>query len=295
MTPFRIVVPASSANLGPGFDSLGLALSLYLTVDVSASDAWEIEQHSAYLPEQVDAYDHLIVSAARETAAHWHEQLPPCHLSMQSDIPLARGLGSSASAIVAGIELADRVCCLSLTADEKLQLGASIEGHPDNIAPAVMGGLVISAAADGVAERVLLPVPDVETVLAIPGEALTTEAARDVLPAVYTREQAASASAISNVLVAALAAGDYARAGRMMEQDLFHEPYRQAMLPHYETIRSEAGAHGAYGTVISGAGPAMISFLPEGKGDSLVSRLQDRLPDYQVMRLKPDPNGVLSS
>ncbi|SFE17522.1 homoserine kinase [Lentibacillus persicus] len=291
MTPFEIRVPASSANIGPGFDSMGLALDLYLTVAVYPSDKWQVFQNSPHLPNQTDDEDHYILQMARSVAARWNQELPACRLRIESEIPLARGLGSSASAIVAGIELADQVCVLNLTQEQKLEIGTEIEGHPDNIAPALMGGFIISTVVDGHVDWISLPDPDLEMVLYIPGSDLKTEEARNALPATYTRELAASASAISNVLIASLAAGDYLLAGRMMEHDLFHEPYRASLIPNYESIRDEAKQQGAYGTVISGAGPTMMSFIPKEKGQTIATHFQRFLPDYQVVLLLANHTG----
>ncbi|SFB07040.1 homoserine kinase [Lentibacillus halodurans] len=292
MKPFRIRVPASSANIGPGFDSVGLALNLYLTLDVSLSAEWEVIQHSRHLPVQADDEDHYIFQIARNIALRWNRELPVCRMAVQSEIPLARGFGSSASAIVAGIELANQLCSLSLSREQKLELGSEIEGHPDNIAPAVMGGFVISTANDYSIEWIQLPAPDVEVIVYIPGYDLKTEAARKVLPESYSRELAASASAVSNVLIAALSSGNYELAGKMMERDLFHEPYRAQLIPNYDDIRYESKKYGAYGTVISGAGPTMISFAPKGKGQSIITHFINLLSDYEVTLLQLDHGGA---
>ncbi|MFD1363593.1 homoserine kinase [Lentibacillus salinarum] len=294
MTSFKIRVPASSANIGPGFDSMGMALNLYLTLDVSPADEWTIEQHSPHLPELASVDDHYIVQVARDVATRWGKALPACHITVRSDIPLARGLGSSAAAIVSGIELANQVCGLSLTREQKLELGTAIEGHPDNIAPALMGGFIIAIGTDRTIDWVQLPSPEVDVVVSIPGDALETKTARNVLPGAYPMERAASASAVSNVLVASLASGDYELAGRMMERDLFHEPYRKDLIPHYDDIRTEAKKHGAYGSVISGAGPTMMSLTPKGTGGVVVSHVEALLPDYQVTLLQMDKSGVVT-
>ncbi|ALX49299.1 homoserine kinase [Lentibacillus amyloliquefaciens] len=291
MKSFGIRVPASSANIGPGFDSMGLALNLYLTLKVSPSDKWEITQHSPNLPEQTDYDNHYIIQVARSVAANWNQELPACSITIESEIPLARGLGSSASAIVAGIELADQACNLNLTQEQKLEIGTEIEGHPDNVAPALVGGFIISTVVNDDVDWASLQDPDLEVILYIPGSDLKTEEARSVLPENYTREHAASASAISNVLIASLAAGDYSLAGKMMEQDVFHEPYRASMIPNYHDIRREAKQQGAYGTVISGAGPTMMSFVPKDKGQMIVAHFQEFLPDYQVVLLQADHTG----
>ena len=290
MRPFRISVPASSANIGPGFDSMGLAVNLYLTLEVTESEKWEFTSPS--LSSNDNFQDHFIFQIAAKIAERHQTTLPVCKVIETSEIPLARGLGSSASAILAGIELANQACDLHLSSEDKLQYGTEIEGHPDNIAPALFGGLIISTLTDNEINWLQAPALDVDLVIYIPNTELKTEAARQVLPDSYTRDHAAAASGISNLVVASLLAGDYELAGKMMEKDMFHESYRSALIPNYDQIRKEAKFHGAYGTVISGAGPTMISFAPKGEGQSITEPLQAILPDYHVSVMKIDMQGL---
>jgi len=292
MSMFSITVPASTANLGPGFDSAGLALNLYLTISVEKSEQWEFVHQSVHLPPAPEASEHLIYETAERTANIYNSTLPPCKVIVESDIPLARGLGSSASAIIAGIELANRLCELNLSFDEKLEIATGIEGHPDNVAASLYGGLVItSQLPNGKIEVFQKTEADLDFVVSIPVVELKTEDARKVLPDQFSRNEAAKASAVGNVMIAALVSGNYELAGKLMEEDLFHEPYRSPLIPNYAEIREEAKIAGAYGTVISGAGPTMISFTSKGKGKAIESQLQTLLPSYQVMVLKMDPYG----
>src|SRR5690625_4449948 len=132
MSMFTITVPASSANIGPGFDSVGMAINRYLTLQVSENDKWEFIHKSSFLPNNSYYKDHLIYQVATKVANQFRKVLPPCKVIVRSNIPLARGLGSSASAVVAGIELANLLCELSLTKQEMLMNATEIEGHPDN-------------------------------------------------------------------------------------------------------------------------------------------------------------------
>jgi len=292
MKPFSIRVPASSANLGPGFDSVGLALNLYLTLEVEASNEWEFINHSPHLSADTDYKDNFIYQIANQTAKRHHKELAPCKVIVNSDIPLARGLGSSASAIIAGIELANQVAELSLSLEEKLQYGTEIEKHPDNIAPALFGGVIIASTTDNETNWVKVPDFDVDSLVFIPNVELKTEAARNVLPENFSRSEASTASAISNVLIASLLTGDYQLAGKMMEKDLFHEPYRAELIPHYDEIKKEAKNQGAYGTVISGAGPTMISFVPEKKSQMIADHLKQTFSDYEISVLNIDQTGL---
>lgn len=287
-----ITVPASSANIGPGFDSAGVAVSRYLTLKVETAEEWRFTHTTTAIPEVRNYEDHYIYKVAKQVA-DWHDSLlPASHVEMTSEIPLARGLGSSASAIVAGIELANQLCNLALTEDEKLDYAVRIEGHPDNVAAALLGGFVVSVKMGDEATYKKLPAIDTDLVVYIPNFELKTEDARKVLPKEYDLKDAATASGVSNLMISALLTGDYELAGKMMESDLFHESYRAKLIPNYYDIRANARKLGAYGTVISGAGPTMISFVPNGKGEKIAESMNDLLEDYEVVALQLDEEGL---
>lgn len=290
MNSFRIQVPASSANLGPGFDSVGLAVNLYLTLEVTKQDKWEFI--SPVTADDAPYEEHFIYKVAKQTADKYDAALPPCRVEETSSIPLARGLGSSAAAIIAGIEIANQLGKLNLAPDEKLRIATAIEGHPDNVAPALFGGLIISTFVDGDIDWLKINQLDIEFVVFIPQVELKTSDARDVLPEEYSNTEAALASGISNLAFAALVNGDYALAGQMMEKDRFHEPYRKKLIPNYNRIREEAKKLGAYGTVISGAGPTMIALVPSGAGQDLRQHMERMLPSYRLEFLKVDEDGL---
>jgi len=287
-----ISVPASSANIGPGFDSAGVAVSRYLTLEVTKADEWDFTHVTSLIPPVRHYQDHFIYKVAKQVADWHNRELPPCHVSMDSDIPLARGLGSSASAIVAGIELANQVCELALSEDTKLAYAVKIEGHPDNVAACLLGGFVVTVKMGDESSYKKLPAIDTDLVVYIPNFELKTEDARKVLPESFNMKDAATASGVSNLMISSLLTGDYELAGKMMESDLFHESYRAKLIPNYYDIRSEARKLGAFGTVISGAGPTMISFVPNGKGEEIANAMQSHLPDYEVAALQLDEQGL---
>lgn len=291
MNDLVITVPASSANIGPGFDSVGIAVERYLTLNVAKSDHWHFEHRSACLPKDNHFEHHYIYQIACQVAAQFNKTLTPCHVVVHSDIPLARGLGSSSSAVIAGIELANQICALELSTSDKLKLATDIEGHPDNVAPALLGGLIVTTTANEV-EYVRLAKLGVDIVLFIPTVELKTEDARQVLPTTLSRTEATNASSVCNVMIAALLTEDYALVGRMMEADRFHEPHRAKLIPNYDHIKQNAKALGAYGTVISGAGPTLMSFAPKGKGQDIVKHMQIQLPNYEITTLKVDETGL---
>lgn len=293
MMQFTMSVPATTANLGPGYDSVGMALNRYLTLQAVTQKEWEIQQYPHFLPAFAHYKEHFIYQVANQIAERHNVSLPPCKLMITSEIPLARGLGSSASAILAGIELANQLNKLNLSPEEKLAYATEIEGHPDNVAPVIFGGMVIaSMTTEEQIHYFRVPVLNFDVVVYIPNIELKTEAARGVLPSHFSRRDAAAASGISNLMIAALTSGDYVFAGQMMEEDIFHEPYRAALIPNYQAIKQEARALGAYGTVISGAGPTMISFVPSGNGETTAKQMQAKLPVYDVVARKIDQQGL---
>ncbi|OZI11070.1 homoserine kinase [Bacillaceae bacterium SAS-127] len=292
VAPVTMKVPASTANLGPGFDSLGLAFNLYLTLHITPAESWSFEHRSDILAGLPNDESHLVYQVAKQTADIYGATVPPLHIVMESEIPLARGLGSSAAAIAAGIELADRYANLQLSKEEKLKIGNRFEGHPDNIGASIFGGMVAGVSFNGEAEIVHLPAPEMELVVIIPPYELKTEDARRVLPDSFTRTQAVEASAVANVLLAALSVKNYPLAGQMMEKDLFHEPYRTVLIKEFTDARKLAKEAGAYATVISGAGPTILTFAPVGKGEKIVDIFRQAFQDCDIQQLQIEKNGV---
>lgn len=284
---FQIRVPASSANLGPGFDSVGLALERFLILHVQKSDSWQFSHHSALLSACPPYEEHLIYQTALKIAESYGVEMTPHHVAVTSEIPFARGLGSSASAVLAGIELANQICQLQLGKEQILRAATAVEGHPDNVAAALFGGMVVAAQDIGTnpAEIDYVRVPglkEVQAVLYIPEFELKTASARSVLPKEVSSTEAVNASAVSNMMIASMLTGDYKQAGRWMEKDRFHEPYRAGLLPDYDKIKQNAKQLGAYATVISGAGPSMLSLAPIAKAERIAKKMAEALPTYEV-------------
>lgn len=290
---FIITVPASSANLGPGFDSIGVALNLYLTLEVEKSEKWECYSTSEELKDFPSDEQNFICQIALQTAAKYGRDLHPCKIKVESDIPLARGLGSSASAIIAGIELADYVGELGLTIEEKLLLSTEIEGHPDNVGASLYGGLIIGCYQQGRVD--VLPIASIsfEIVAVIPRESLLTKDSRGVLPTEFSYKNTIQASSTANVLVAALLTQNWEMAGKMMQMDLFHQPYRKPLIPFYNAVEDFAKFEGAFGVALSGAGPTVLCFCEEGKGRLLEQSIQSKFPDMTAKLLSIDYTGSI--
>ncbi|PLR92625.1 homoserine kinase [Bacillus sp. T33-2] len=287
----RVKVPASSANLGPGFDSVGLALKLYLTVEAETSSSWEVHALAKELQKFPQDERHFICQIAIRTAAIYKKEMPPLRLVVDSEIPLARGLGSSAAAIVAGVELADHFCQLGLDKNEKLSISSRIEGHPDNVGAALFGGLIVGCEINGDVEITAFNHLELEAAVVIPASELLTETSREVLPRLLEFQRAVQGSAVANQFLAAVLSGNWALAGRMMSHDLFHQPYRRSLVPYIDSIEKQAVAFGAFGTALSGAGPSIICLAEVGKGEYLAASLQKNFPDTQVLNLAIDRKG----
>ena len=283
----KIIVPATSANVGPGFDSVGVAVTKYLEIQVCEErEEWMIEhQLGKWIPRDER---NLLLKIALQIVPN----LQPRRLKMVSDIPLARGLGSSSSVIVAGIELANQLGNLKLSKHEKLQLATKIEGHPDNVAPAIYGNLVIASSVEGQVSAVVAPFPECAFLAYIPNYELRTRDSRGVLPKKLSYKEAVAASSIANVAIAALLTGDMVRAGQAIESDLFHERYRQELVREFATIKKCAKRNGAYATYLSGAGPTVMVLAEPDKMPKIKAELEKQPFKGKLHDLQVDTQGV---
>lgn len=283
----EIQVPASSANLGPGFDSIGLAVSLYLHLTVvEESDQWRVDHQLGRLPHNEQ---NMIVQTALKLAP----QLQPQHLKVVSDIPVTHGLGSSSSAIVAGIELANQLAGMNLSTEEKVEIASQLEGHPDNVAPAILGGLVVGTNVGDHFDALEAPLPPYDLVAYIPAYNLATKKARAALPSHLEYHQATHASAVANTLVAALFKQDYSLVGELIEADEFHEQYRAALVPELTQIRQLSHQCGAVATYLSGAGPTVMTLIDHQHTADLIDRLRQAGLNDRIEVLHPDREGVV--
>ncbi|KHD43867.1 homoserine kinase [Streptococcus hongkongensis] len=281
-----IRVPATSANLGPGFDSIGLAVTKYLEIEVlEESDDWFVAHDLGDVPHN---QDNLLIQTALRLAPN----IQPHHIKMTSDIPLARGLGSSSSVIVAGIELANQLAGLDLSAERKLTIANQFEGHPDNVAPAIFGQLVIASQLDTGLDYVHLPFPETGLVAFIPNYELKTSDSRQVLPQHLSYKQAVKASSVANLAIAAIVTGDLVKAGKAIENDMFHEVYRQKLVKEFQEIKQIARSLGAYATYLSGAGPTVMIICPKEMTETIITDLKKLELDGQVIPLSVDGNGL---
>jgi homoserine kinase len=257
-------VPASSANLGPGFDALGLALDIHLVCRFRPARELSIVACGCDADSIPGDASNLIWQTALRVAAHAGRTLPAVELDIVNNIPLGKGLGSSAAALTAGVVLADSLLELAWSRERILDEAARLEGHPDNVAACVLGGVVASAMGeDGHARAIRLELPaHCEIALIVPGFVLPTTKSRAALPENYSREDVVFNLQRTGLLVAALATGrtEFLRTAL---DDRLHQPFRAPLIPGLREVLA-LRAPGLYGCVLSGAGPSVLLFLEPG-------------------------------
>ncbi|MFT4219423.1 MAG: homoserine kinase [Microbacterium sp.] len=263
-------VPATSANLGPGFDTLGLALSVYdeLTVTALADDRLEIEVCGAGADEVPRDASHLVVRAIAHTYASVGEPMPGLRLRARNVIPHGRGMGSSGAAVVAGVLAAKGLLegRRQFSDDDLLRLATELEGHPDNVAPALFGGLTIAWTTEhGPAHKKLLVNRGVSPLVFVPEFTMSTQVARSLQPQHVPREDAVFNVSRSALLVAALTQSPELLLAAT--EDRLHQDYRAEAMPHTSTLVRALRAKG-FAAVVSGAGPSVL-VLADGPGARL--------------------------
>jgi homoserine kinase len=262
-----VEVPASSANLGAGYDCLGVALALTNRVEVEvrgwSRGAIELTVDGEGRNELREDHDNRFVRGLEAALVQGRGRLPEdigWRISMDNTIPLARGLGSSAAATVAGVVAANALMGGPLTLEDQLRIAAEIEGHPDNAAASLLGGFVVAAAVDGAVEAVRFEAPrDVRAVLFIPELRLSTDAMRKALPKTVPLDDAVANLAAVAIGVAGMAAGRTDLL-RRLTVDRLHEPYRAAVYPQLTRLVQAAREAGALGACLSGAGSTILAF-----------------------------------
>ncbi|MEZ5351582.1 MAG: homoserine kinase [Bryobacteraceae bacterium] len=264
---WRVRVPASSANLGPGFDALGLALGIYLDCRFRPSEALQIRLAGRDTEGISTGEDNLIWSTAVQVAIDHGRSLAPIEIIVDNGIPLGKGLGSSAAALVTGVVIADCLLGLHWKAPRILDEAARIEGHPDNVAACVLGSIVATALDSGnVARAVRLEMhPSYQVAVVVPDFVLPTSKARSVLPDSYSKSDTIFNVQRASLLIAALTTGTTSAFPAALE-DRMHQPYRCPLVPGLEQIL-HLRAPGLLGCALSGAGPSVLVFHETGQED----------------------------
>ncbi|MCU0548322.1 MAG: homoserine kinase [Leptolyngbya sp. Prado105] len=282
--PITVRVPATTANLGAGFDCLGAALTLYnefqfseiesgLNITATGAEADRVALDSSNMVYQtvVKFFDRI------------QQPMPALKIDIKMDVPLARGLGSSATAIVGGLVGANAISGTPMSQDEIAAFATEIEGHPDNVVPALIGGCRLAAAGVDRAWEIC-DIPwhsSVVPIVAIPNFELSTAEARSVLPATYSRADAIFNTAHLGLLVRGLETGnaDWLKAAL---QDRIHQPYRETLIKGYDAVRQAAIAAGAYGMVISGAGSTVLALANQDGSESVRLAMEEAWRGFGV-------------
>jgi homoserine kinase len=297
-----VKVPASTANMGPGFDTIGMAFQLYTTIRMRLNESTEIKMKGSNLEVLPQDKTNLLYKVSIHVFQLAGLPVPELYIEASSDIPLTRGLGSSAAAIVGALVGANILAGEPFKHEQLFAMASRLEGHPDNVGASFFGGIVIASMPDEKEEVEVIPyvrlqVPSALRVLAIiPEFWLPTETARSVLPETYKKGDVVYNISRSSLLVAALSQGRLDLLGQAM-QDRVHQPYRVGLVPGLSEILQGAPEHGALATALSGAGPTILCFYREAKEKDSLSHfianvMAKHQVDYQLMDLLPDESGI---
>lgn len=293
---FSIKVPATSANLGPGFDTLGLALDLWNVTTVTPAKEFSVQVTGEGAGRLASGKNNLIVRAAQRLAERAGKSLPPFHAECANQIPLSSGMGSSSAAILTGLLAGNALLENPFSREEVLNLACEMEGHPDNVAPAMMGGLVVSTVEGGkvIAQKIVGAAspsrPPLHVTIALPNFYLPTKQARAALPKKVSMKNAIHNISRTALVVDALRVGDLELLGKVMT-DKLHQPYRLKLIPGAVSAMEAAKEAGASAVALSGAGPSLIAFSTgeAGIGESMKRAYEAAGVEARIFRL-----GVVS-
>lgn len=290
-------IPASTTNLGPGFDVLGLALQLYSTVSLEITDnQTEVVVSGVDIEKIPSTTDHVAFRAVESVYQRSGQQLPNgLILNIVNGIPAIRGLGGSGTAILGGLLTANALCGKPFSRSELLNFAATIEGHPDNVAASMHGGLVISVQENDQIQTIQIPCdPDLHIVLAIPEFTLSTQKAREILPKHVKFADAIYNISRSSLLVASIATGKLELLSNAMT-DKLHQPYRSTLIPGYYDVVDAATSAGALSIALSGAGPTIAAYCIENMekvGRNMLEAFSDNGIHCEIKILGPDLEGA---
>ena len=293
----HIQIPATSANMGPGFDSIGVALQLYNHLWVEAiPEGVQIEVRRKQSIEIPTDETNLIY----QTMKYFYEkkglEMPGVHLIQEDNIPMVRGLGSSAACIVGGLLAANELAGGLCGKEELAQMAAMLEGHPDNSNPAIFGSMVVGAQDEKEMKHVRLELPeDLIFAIMVPDFPVSTEKARGVLPKDYSRGDVVHNVSRAALLVASMMTGKYENFTMAMK-DKVHQPYRKALIDGMEEIFNEAEGFGAIACYLSGAGSTLMAMVTKDKAagfERKMSAYLRSLPhNWELTLLHPDLEGA---
>lgn len=292
-----IRVPATSANLGPGFDSLGLALDLWNETVVTLAIEYTVRVNGEGKERLSLGENNLIIRSAQKLAEHVGKRLPPFHVDCINRIPLSSGLGSSAAAKLTGLLGANSLLGRPLSRDEILDLATEMEGHPDNVAPALLGGLVVSSMDSGkvVTHKIDLGAASpIHITVALPDFHISTKQARAALPRQVSMKDAVHNISRAVLVTEAIRNGDLELLRKAMN-DTLHEPYRLSLIPGAQEAMDAAKEAGAAAVALSGAGPSLIAFsskLDPAIGEAMTRAFEQSGLQARIFQLKMSNYGA---
>ncbi|MCC6298757.1 MAG: homoserine kinase [Anaerolineales bacterium] len=291
---FIIKVPATSANLGPGFDALGLALDLWNETTITLAKEFSVQVSGEGEGKLTSGKNNLLVRAAQRVAERAGRALPPFHAECVNQIPLSSGMGSSSAAILTGLLAGNELLGNPFTREEILDLASDMEGHPDNVAAALMGGLVVSMAEGGEVVARKIPVDArIRVTIALPDFYLSTKQARAALPKRVLRKDAVHNISRAALVVEAFRNGDLTLLGKAMT-DKLHQPYRLKLIPGAASAMRAAKEAGASAVALSGAGPSVVAFSTgeAGVGESMKRAYEGEGVEARIFRLGVTSRGA---
>ena len=293
----HVQIPATSANMGPGFDSIGIAVELYNHIwveEIPEGVRIDVKRKQA-IPVPTDETN-LIYQTMRYFYDQKGLQMPGIHIIQEDNIPMVRGLGSSAACIVGGLFAANALAGNLCGREELAQMAAQLEGHPDNSNPAIFGSMVVGALREKEMKHVRLELPD-DLIFAImvPDFPVSTEKARGVLPDSYSRGDVVFNASRAALLVASMLTGKYENFDMAME-DRVHQPYRASLIPGMEEIFAHAKEYGAAASYLSGAGSTLMAMVTKDRAEDFQAKMSAYLSSlphhWELTLLRPDRDGV---
>ncbi len=296
----RVNVPATSANMGPGFDCLGVALGLYNRIEVDRRKEGLLIENLGKDAEVLPVDEtHMVYQSMKRVYDEVGEPLKGLHIKVFNEIPVSRGLGSSAACIVGGMMAANELLNQPLDREKILELSVEVEGHPDNVTPALLGGVVVSTKGDGKTAYLQFPIsPKLEWTIAVPNVSLSTKEARLALPKVVPFENAVKNVGNASLLVASLLTEDFSVLNSAL-RDCLHQPYRSKLLPELDYIFTEAQKKQVNQLYLSGAGPtlAYLNWQEKDEGREAFLRLLKKTTEiwgrkWDILTLKGDNKGA---
>ena len=290
----KLLVPATTTNFGAGFDTFGLALNLYNIFEFEESDAFrvEIEGEGKDLPRDEN---NLVIKVYKRACEVFGVEPKPFKLKQINGVPTARGLGSSATAIVGGIEACIRFHSLEVSLEEKLKIAFEFEPHPDNLLPAFVGGFVVCVLSGGILFNRLSFPKELSLVFAVPDFELSTEEARRVIKREIPLEDAVFNIQRASLFVSALLTGRYELLKTAVE-DRLHQPYRSKLVKGFNGVLEAGYSAGAYAVFLSGAGPTVCAITSENLGDRVGASMKEAFEregfSARILHLKAEEKGA---